>query len=443
MSASGLLALRAPDGATVALERFPILLGRSVPGGAVPDVDVSHLDPQEAVDNRHLELDRVPAGLEVHDLGGIGGSWVDGRRLAPGARGLLEVGGTLRVGGVVLTLIRAPGALQPPPPRAGRESASPWLESGPAQGVPPPPSAGAVLLEEVEQPAQLETEGMDHDLSGAPVLAREALERGAELVRIRPGAQLEELGSNGWSNHGKPLAPGAVSEAVASVRRVLDLPEEVLSGEGHVGDVSLEFVVPPLTDRAYLSVQLAPRRPALLEPALLELARRLVGDGGTLLINGPWPEPALAALSEHFERSYSGTRVLSFGAADWWVPPGWPTLDPYHPGAAQEALRTGELFLDQPPDPILEALLRALPRPEGGTVLALRQPSLVGVLEQMARQLDPAQAGGSARERRAELARLLPRALSWQGRRWELCLVGVDEAGDWNTAPQRAGRGAG
>ena len=141
MSATGLLALRAQDGATVTLERYPILLGRRTPGGTIPDVDVSHLDPNEAVDNRHLELIRVPVGVEVHDLGGISGSWVDGRRLAPGARALLEVGGSLRVAGVVMTLIAVAGT--PPPPPSGRSRASSgssatWLENGPAQGIPPP-----------------------------------------------------------------------------------------------------------------------------------------------------------------------------------------------------------------------------------------------------------------------------------------------------------------
>ncbi|HUY53767.1 MAG TPA: FHA domain-containing protein [Candidatus Nanopelagicaceae bacterium] len=150
MSATGLLALRAQDGATVTLERYPILLGRSTPGGTSSDVNVSHLDPNEAVDNRHVELIRVPVGVEVHDLGGISGSWVDGRRLAPGARALLEVGGSLRVAGVVMTLVEVAGA-PPPPPPSGRSLASSgssatWLENGPAQGIPPPPLPAPVWI---------------------------------------------------------------------------------------------------------------------------------------------------------------------------------------------------------------------------------------------------------------------------------------------------------
>jgi hypothetical protein len=436
MSATGLLALRAQDGATVTLERYPILLGRSTPGGTIPDVDVSHLDPNEAVDNRHLELIRVPVGVEVHDLGGISGSWVDGRRLAPGARALLEVGGSLRVAGVVMTLIAVAGT--PPPPPSGRSRASSgssatWLENGPAQGIPPPPSAGASVPE--DEPDELPADRDELDLSGAPALSREALERGADLVRIRPGSPVEALTGQRWTQLGKPLSPGTVAEALGTVRRDLDLPDEAFSGEGHVGDVALEFLLPPLTDRPYLAVRLAPRVPAELDPGELEEARRSVLGGATLLVAGPWPEPAMAALAHRFESSFASTRVLSFGAADWWVPAGWPTLDPHHPGAVLEALRTGELFLDQPPEPILEELIRALPRSGGGTVLALRQHSLAGGLELLARQIDPAQLATTTSWQREEVARLFPMALSWGDGRWTLSVVEVDGQGRWQTEP--------
>ncbi|HUY10251.1 MAG TPA: FHA domain-containing protein [Candidatus Dormibacteraeota bacterium] len=436
MSAQGLLALRAADGATVTLERYPILLGRSVPGGTIPDVDVSHLDRNEAVENRHLELTRVPAGVEVHDLGGVSGSWVDGRRLAPGGRALLEPGGSLRVAGVVMTLIELAGALPPLPAAHSRAIASPaatWQESGPAQGIPPPPSAGALVLE--DEPQESLSHPLELDLSGAPAVAREPLERGADLVRIRPAAPLEVLVGERWTQLGKPLSSGAVAEAVSSARRDLDIPEEALGGEGHVGDVALEFLLPPLTDRPYLAVRVAARVAAELDPAELGEARRTVLEGAALLVAGRWPEPALAALADRFEASFASTRVLSFGSADWWVPAGWPALDPHHPGAVQEALLTGELFLDQPPDPILEALIRVLPRPGGGTVLALRQHSLVGALEQLARQIDPAQLATTTSWQREEVARLFPLALSGQGDGWRLSLVGVDGQGRWTNEP--------
>ncbi|MGA7362994.1 MAG: FHA domain-containing protein [Candidatus Dormiibacterota bacterium] len=436
MSAPGLLALRASDGATVTLERYPILLGRSVPGGTIPDVDVSHLDPTDAVENRHLELTRVPAGVEVHDLGGVSGSWVDGRRVAPGGRALLEPGGSLRVAGVVMTLVELASGLPPLPSAHSRAIASPaatWQESGPAQGIPPPPSAGASVLE--DEPQESLPHPLELDMSGAPAIAREPLERGADLVRIRPGTPLEMLVGERWTLLGKPLSSGAVADAVASARRDLDLPEDALSGEGHVGDLAIEFLLPPLTDRPYLAVHVAARVAAELDRAELGETRRAVLEGAALLVAGRWPEPALAALADRFETSFASTRVLSFGSADWWVPAGWPALDPHHPSAVQEALLTGELFLDQPPDPILEALIRALPRPGGGTVLALRQHSLVGALEQLARQIDPAQLVTTTSWQREEVAQLFPLALSGQGDGWRFSQVGVDGQGRWSTEP--------
>ncbi|MGA7088082.1 MAG: FHA domain-containing protein, partial [Candidatus Dormiibacterota bacterium] len=165
MTSSGLLALQAADGATVTLERFPILLGRSVPGGTIPDVDVSHLDPDEAVDNRHCELNRVPTGIDVHDLGGVSGTWVNGRRLAPGGRALLEVNGTIRVAGVMMTLVEAAGSSLPElaPIRAVPAASPPstWLESRPVSGVPPPPSAGPSAIDEEPVPAQTPPSHLD------------------------------------------------------------------------------------------------------------------------------------------------------------------------------------------------------------------------------------------------------------------------------------------
>lgn len=437
MSASSLLALRASDGATVTLERYPILLGRSIAGGTIPDVDVSHLDPSEAVDSRHVELIRDPAGVEVHDLGGVSGTWVDGRRLAPGGRALLEVGGSLRVAGVYLTLVEVSGS--PPPPAlqasslAHQGASATWLENGPAQGIPPPPSAGPSLDE--DEPRLDAPRGTELDLSGVPVLAREPLERGADVVRIRPGSPLEVLSGGRWSEQGKVLSPGTVADAVATARRALELGDEASSGEGHSGDAALEFLLPPLTDRAYLAVRVAPRVGAELDPPALREARRAVLGGAALLIVGPWLEPALATLAEHFEVTFASSRVLSFGAVDWWVPGGWPVLDPHHPGAIQEALRTGELFLDRPPDPILEAVIRVLPRSGGGTVVALSRHSLVGALEQLARQTEAVPASAPGGSPRQEIASLFPLALSFGDGGWSLVAVAVDGDGAWTTRP--------
>ncbi|HUY24297.1 MAG TPA: FHA domain-containing protein [Candidatus Saccharimonadales bacterium] len=438
MTSSGLLALQAADGATVTLERFPILLGRSVPGGTIPDVDVSHLDPDEAVDNRHCELSRVPTGIDVHDLGGVSGTWVNGRRLAPGGRALLEVNGTIRVAGVMMTLVEAAGSSLPEPaPNRSVADASPpstWLDSRPVRGVPPPPSAGPSAIEKAA-PAEIRPSHLD--LSGAPVIAREALERGAEVLRIRPGSPLEALTGEHWEALGQQLSGAAAGEAVATARRVLGLPDEATSGEGHSGDVWLEFMVPPLTDRPYLAVQVAARVAAELDRGVLDAARGAVEEGSGLLVVGPWPEPALAALADRFEAGFASTRVVSFGAADWWVPSGWPVVHPSHESAVEQALTSGELFLDQPPASVIEALLRALPRPGGGTVLALRSHSLVAGLELIARQVDPSQLATVSSWQREEAARHFPHALSRQGRDWRFVDVMVDGHGRWST-PQSA-----
>ena len=442
MTTSGLLALQAADGATVTLERYPILLGRSVPGGTVPDVDVSHLDLDEAVDNRHCELNRVPTGIDVHDLGGVSGTWVNGRRLAPGGRALLEVGGTLRVAGVMVTLVEAAGSSLPelasirPVPAASPPST--WLESRPIRGVPPPPSAAPSAID--EEPTPAEPRPSDLDFSGAPVIAREALERGAEVVRIRPGSPLEVLAGQRWEAVGQQLSGSAAAEAIASARRVLALAEEATSGEGHSGDVWLELMVPPLTDRPYLVVRVAARQPAELQRAEVETARQAVRDGSALLVVAPWPEPALAALANSFDAGFASTRVLTYAASDWWVPAGWPVLDRNHERAVDVALSSGELFLDQPPAPVLEALLRALPRPGGGTVLALRGYSLVAGLELIARSVDPSQLATASGWQRGQAARLFPHALTWQARGWALYEVGVDDQGGWSAGQTLRGQ---
>jgi hypothetical protein len=443
VTSSGLLALQAADGATVTLERYPILLGRSVPGGTVPDVDVSHLDPDDAVDNRHCELTRVPPGIDVHDLGGVSGTWVNGRRLAPGGRALLEVGGTIRVAGVMMTLVEAAGSSLPElasiRPGPATSPPSTWLESRPIRGVPPPPSAGPASIDE-EPAVAADPRPSGLDLSGAPVIAREALERGAEVVRIRLGSPLEALTGERWEALGQQLSGAAASEAIATARRALALPEDANRGEGHSGDVWVEFMVPPLTDRPYLAVRIAARVPAELEPEELGAARQAVQDGAALLVVGSWPEPALAALADRFEAGFASTRVLSFGGAGWWVPPGWPVLDPDQDTAVEEALTSGDLFLDQPPAPVVEALLRAMPRSGGGTVLALRAHSLVSGLELVARQVDPSQLTTASSWQREEVARLFPRALSWQARSWRFCTVEVDGQGRWSAAQSAPAR---
>ena len=195
----GLLALRAPDGASVTLERYPILVGRLNPGGPVPDVDLSHLDPGEAVDSHHCELTEDDEGVEVHDLGGVSGTWVDGRRLPPGGRARLRLGGTLRVAGVSLTLVAAPARRPFAPPPVPPPAAA-WRAAGSPHPAPPPPSA--IVMPEVTVPPPR----AELDLSGAPPSARSLLEAGAEAVRLEPGFPLRALRGDLWDPVGEPVA---------------------------------------------------------------------------------------------------------------------------------------------------------------------------------------------------------------------------------------------
>jgi hypothetical protein len=433
MNAQRLLALQASDGATVTLERYPIVLGRSLPGGSVPDVDVSHLDPNEAVDSRHCELVRDPNGLEVHDLGALSGTWVQGRRLPAGGRALLELGGTLRVAGVTMTLIDSPNQPLAPPvsPSPSRSVPPPagWRESGPADAVPPPPSAGGWIAD--EEPREPERRSAALDLSGAPLVAREPIERGALAVRIRPGSSLETFSGGSWAQVGQQLSDSAVSDAVATVRRALGLPEDALSGDGWAGDVALEFLLPPLTGRPHLLVRVEPRAPAELDQGDLEQAWRIVAGGGALLVAGPRPDLALAALLERIDREAWGTSVLNFGSSDWWVPPGWPSLDPQHPDTIRTALTGGPLVLVQPPEPVLNELLSILPRPGGGTVISLSARSLPSALELLARQLGPARPATATSWQREEVSRLFTLALAWRSSGWRSLRVGLDPQGRW------------
>lgn len=375
-------ALRAPDGASVTLERYPIVVGRLTPGGPVPDVDLSHLDPNEAVDSHHCELNLEDGGVEVHDLGGISGTWVEGRRLPPGARALLPVGGSLRVAGVSLSLITAPQRrpAEPPPPPPGSGFGG-WGGQEGSRQAPPPPSAFPALPAVGESPPA-------GDLSAAPPLARRELERGARSVRMEPGLQLRVLHQHGWEAAGEPLSEDAVGEAVRAARRVLGLPGEAASGGGVAGDVSLDFVTPPLCGRPYLQVRaevwLAPAQPVLSRAAAVAAA------GGTVLLSTRWPRRLAVALAPQLDDSARRPRALDWSDPEAAGPDGWPRLRTGAEGCMVAALEGDPLLLIDPPNAELAAVLAALPRPGGGTVLALRSASAAAALSRLAVALSAA-----------------------------------------------------
>ncbi len=425
----GQLALRASDGATVTLERFPIILGRMTPGGVVPDVDVSHLDPQEAVDNRHCELFPDEGGVEVHDLGGVSGTWVDGRRLPPGGRAFLGVGGALRVAGVQLTLTPSPGRRPPssPPPGSG-PAAEEWRESSGTHGVPLPPSASSVGTAAVPAPSPPSV----LDLSGAPALARPHLEGGALAVRMVEGFPLQILRDGTFTSEPDPLSQGAMEDALRAARRVLGAAEDAAFGWGYVGDLQIDFLAAPIASRANVGVAVTPSTP--LGPAIASTAADWVAAGGGLLIAGRRPEQVLRALSSSLHVVGLRPWALSRSGSSW-LPSGWGELRPDSEGVLGAALQGDPLVLLDPDDGELAAVLESLPRLSGGTVIALDSASPEAALERCHRLLpeSPAGAGLVPERHPEEVARRLPRILTWQpAKRVRLCVPQVQShLGGW------------
>jgi hypothetical protein len=440
-----LLALRAPDGATVTLERFPIVLGRTVPGGSVPDVDVSHLDLGRAVENRHCELLPDVGGVLVRDFGAVGGTWVDGRRLPPGGRAVLRVGETMSVAGVLLSLVSAPGrrpadetGLEPryEPLSGGGE----WHEPGLGMGVPPPPSARerhpspvpptpAVIA--LPPSAAAAPTRPRLDLTAAPLLARLRMEQGADAVRLTCGFPLLARRQGSWSSEQGPLTEGDLDEAVGTVRRALDLDEEALSGWGYVGDLAVDFGVPPLVERSFAGAVLVTAGP-IPEQVLAPIAE-VVAEGGCLLVAMRRPDLALREIAERLRSVSRRPRVLSWHQPVGWAPPGWPVLESGSELGRADALNGDPLVVVDPPGPILETILANLPRPLGGTVLALEATSVEAALEACARSLlaDLGTQLELGESRRNAVARRLGLILTCGDRSWRLLQPGGDGGERW------------
>ena len=414
----GLLALRAPDGASVTLERYPILVGRLTPGGPVPDVDVSHLDPTEAVDSHHCELTPEDDGVEVHDLGGVSGTWVDGRRLPPGGRARLRLGGTLQVAGVSLTLVAAPprrafgsGPAGPPPPPPG------WGAVVAPQPAPPPPSA--ISPPEPVAPSPLP----ELDLSAAPPPARPLLEAGAEAVRMEPGFPMRALKGGRWAAVGDPLPDGAVEEAVRAVRRALGLEEGVATGAGEAGDLLLDFAAPPLSSRPFVQARLDSWEPPPAD--LVERAAAIVARGGAVVLSSRAPARAALVLAQELDPVARRPRALDWSREHRATPPGWPHLPSGHGASLASGLDGDPLVAVEPPRPELRTVLEALPRAEGGTVIAIASASPGAALARLRLAAGAGAGEGLGVELGVQLAGLAVEALLGEaGGGWVLVTAG-------------------
>ena len=71
-------------GALVRIDRFPVVLGRSIPGAPVqPDCDVAALDPRALVSKQHARLEWHEGGrLHAVDMGSTNGVEYNGQRIS-------------------------------------------------------------------------------------------------------------------------------------------------------------------------------------------------------------------------------------------------------------------------------------------------------------------------------------------------------------------------
>src|SRR4030081_1178085 len=98
------ITLRGQGGAIVRIDRFPVVLGRSIPGAPVqPDCDVAALDPRALVSKQHARLEWHDRGrLHAVDLGSTNGSFLDDEKLEPDKPAEVKPGATLRLADVEL-----------------------------------------------------------------------------------------------------------------------------------------------------------------------------------------------------------------------------------------------------------------------------------------------------------------------------------------------------
>jgi len=476
----GILALEAVDGATVTLERFPIVVGRLVAGDPVPDVDVGHLDQGGRVGPAHCRLTPDGAAVLVHDLGSPSGTWVDGTRVRPGHPRPLGLGRVLRVGDVRLTLVRfsepdqtlvpepaaagpvtIPGGPAALPPSGWEPGAGPAPAPAPAPGggrpsVPPPPSLaggpGRGAAAEMPSPDAPFPEGpaperslpaMDagtapgESLRETPAAVRRWLDAGAKGVRLVAGEPALVVRGAGWAPEGPTLTVAAVETAIAEARRTLGLRDGRPAGSGRAAGLLFEWAVPPLTRAAYLAAERQPRQPVELGPAVAAALATHLGRGQSLLVVAPWTAPILAALAAAAPAS-ARPRAVPAQADAWWVPGGWPVFAgvPELTADIDTLLAGGLAIVERPSTVELRRLMARARHGQGALVVGVEAVTLQAGLEWLAQALWTGGSGADvtaapAEEGAAAAARAFPAVLTATGSAFELLAVaGAD--GGWD-----------
>lgn len=112
------------------------LAKRKVSVGAAPENDIRIAAP--AVSGVHAEFQLFPSGdVFVHDQNSTNGTFIDGVRLAPGARGKLRVGSQVSLGQNVRLEVTRPGAQGGPEAAGPSRVAEPPADSSTTAGAPP------------------------------------------------------------------------------------------------------------------------------------------------------------------------------------------------------------------------------------------------------------------------------------------------------------------
>lgn len=82
-----------------------MLVGRLDPHNEIePDIDLTSRDKNNTVSRRHAEVSLYREGLFVEDLDSLNGTYVDGKRLAPGEPKSLNMGNSVRFGAVEMAV---------------------------------------------------------------------------------------------------------------------------------------------------------------------------------------------------------------------------------------------------------------------------------------------------------------------------------------------------